>query len=266
MLADPPEVVFLGFGSHGHHGPERYLLPDLWSLHLYPYTASLTANNIRFPIRPGFVSVMPPNLATEYEYPGPSQHLCAHFRIPQTVQSTSVRQKIPAMIDLGAGFGDLFQRLVRLVGEPTQEMRVRARVWDILWEISSLGETDLSALEAPHQAVSYAVAQIELRLGETLSVADLAYEANVSYSYLGRLFRQAYGQTVVSYIRSRRMQRAGHLLRNSTLPVKAIAVAVGIPDLHLFNKTVRDTYGHSPRAVRLSAQLSASERSVNTCS
>jgi transcriptional regulator GlxA family with amidase domain len=32
--------------------------------------------------------------------------------------------------------------------------------------------------------------------------------------------------------------------------VKSIAVAVGIPDLHLFNKTIRAALGHSPRTLR----------------
>jgi len=40
------------------------------------------------------------------------------------------------------------------------------------------------------------------------------------------------------------------LLVYSTLPVKVIASEVGIPDLHLFNKTIRRELGHSPRAIR----------------
>ena len=49
------------------------------------------------------------------------------------------------------------------------------------------------------------------------------------------------------------MERARYLLEHSTMPIKAIARDVGIPDLHLFNKTVRRELGKSPREVRKSS-------------
>jgi transcriptional regulator GlxA family with amidase domain len=46
------------------------------------------------------------------------------------------------------------------------------------------------------------------------------------------------------------MERARHLLRESTLSIPAVAAAVGIGDLQAFNKTCRRELGASPRAVR----------------
>ena len=98
---------------------------------------------------------------------------------------------------------------------------------------------------------------IERRLGDSLNVADLAEELGISHNHLTRLFRSKYGMTIAGYIRKRRVERARHLLAFSTIPVKSVAVEVGIPDLHLFNKTIRAVLGRSPRAVRERARSQA---------
>ena len=71
---------------------------------------------------------------------------------------------------------------------------------------------------------------IELRLAETLSVKALADEVGISHNHLTRLFRAAVGDTVIGYIRQRRVQRARHLLEHTTLPIKTVAAQVGIED------------------------------------
>jgi AraC-like DNA-binding protein len=254
-LGTPPDFVSVGIGLHGRQGPiDRYLLPDLWCLHLYTYSATLLLGKQTFPIRPGFAGLIPPNMPTEYRYRGVSQHLFVHFRWSTNAQATGESaERIPAMQDMGAEFARYYGQLERVVrGVGRAPSRAQSCVWDILCELCD--RQDARPTDAPdaHPAVRAAVSLIELRLAEPLSVAQLADECHISYSYLGRLFQEAYGTTVVGYIRARRMQRAAHLLNQSTLPIKVIAAAVGIPDLHLFNKTVRHTLGASPRAIRQS--------------
>lgn len=78
----------------------------------------------------------------------------------------------------------------------------------------------------------------------------VAQAAGVSHNHLTRLFKAATGDTVVGYIRRRRLDRARHLLRASTLSIPAVAASVGIPDLQAFNKACRRELGASPRALR----------------
>jgi transcriptional regulator GlxA family with amidase domain len=154
------------------------------------------------------------------------------------------------MQDLGDNFAYRYDALEAMIGDLQKpRFRIQAHLWNLLGDLSN-PVSPSSPLPAAHPAVRYALRQIELRLSETLSVADLAREANISYSYLGRLFQEAFGTTVVGYIRERRLRRAEHLLRHSTLPIKIIAAAVGIPDLHLFNKSLRRELGKSPTAIR----------------
>jgi len=248
-LETPPEIVSLGVGVHGWRGKERYLLSDLWCFHLYPYTATVRLGNRLFrSVR--FRRVDSPEYANRVRLPRRFQHLFVHFRCT----ATNATERILAMQDLGFDFSRFYGKLERAVqGVGLPPHRAQAQVWDMLCELTERAGTGAPDTPATHPAVQYAVSQIELRMGETLSVADLAREAYVSYSYLGRLFQAAFGTTVVGYIRARRMQYAEHLLQHSTLPIKIIAATVGIPDLHLFNKTVRLTFGNSPRALRLSA-------------
>jgi AraC-like DNA-binding protein len=55
---------------------------------------------------------------------------------------------------------------------------------------------------------------------------------------------------VTEYVRRRRVERARHLLLHSGLSIKQVACEVGLPDLQLFNKTIRRAYGVAPRSLR----------------
>ncbi len=236
---------------HGRGGNERYLMPHLWSLHLYPYPATVRVGDYRFPIRPGYAGIVPPDTPMEYAFHGVSQHLFVHFRCVAPGIREASPSRIPAMQDLGDDFVRRYQALSEMVGDVQRApYRLQAHVWDLLGSLTAPIPPIATQPNADHPAVRHALRQIELRLAETLSVASLAREAGVSCSYLGRLFGQTLGTTVVGYIRERRLCRAEHLLRHSTLPIKTIAAAVGIPDLHLFNKSLRRTLGKSPTAVR----------------
>jgi transcriptional regulator GlxA family with amidase domain len=98
--------------------------------------------------------------------------------------------------------------------------------------------------------VSAAIEHIEANLAGALSVPDVAREARVSPNHLTRLFQAETGRGVVAYIRRRRMERARHLLLETTLSIPAIAASVGIADLQAFNKACRRELGGSPRAIR----------------
>jgi methylphosphotriester-DNA--protein-cysteine methyltransferase len=56
---------------------------------------------------------------------------------------------------------------------------------------------------------------------------------------------------VSEYIRRRRADRAEHLLRSTTLPIKVIARSVGVPNLQRFNRLMNETKGAGPRIIRI---------------
>ncbi len=82
------------------------------------------------------------------------------------------------------------------------------------------------------------------------SVADLAGRLGVGERYLRRLFSRRLGlsPTVVAHLR--RVQVAGKLIVETTLPMSEIALAAGFLSLRRFNDAIRLHYGKSPRELR----------------
>ncbi|MFG2028625.1 helix-turn-helix domain-containing protein [Streptomyces sp. NPDC048825] len=245
-LGEPPVVVNAGVGVHGVASrTDVFRLPELWQLHLYQYDAELIVDGTPHAIRPGRVSLVPPGTTVRFRYQGRSEHLYAHLRIAPA----GPPRVVPVMQDAGPELpmltGLLLQAIASVPGAPE---RTRAEIWTALWRIAHL--TPAAERPGPHSAVSAAIAYIEANLAAPLTVPAVARAAGVSHNHLTRLFRTQTGGTVVAYIRRRRLDRAHHLLRASTLSIPAVAASVGIPDLQAFNKACRRELGASPRALR----------------
>ena len=247
-LDEPPGVAAVGIGVHGHAGHvDVFSLPNLWQLHLYGYEADLTVNETAHVIRPGRVSLIPPGTTVRYRYRGRSEHLYVHLRLGSAGSPLGV----PVIQDAGTALASLTAQLHRALSAwPHVPARATAEVWAALWQVAQLAPPRTVGTVAPHPAVVAALAMIEARMAEPLSVAEVAKAAGVSHNHLTRLFRAATGETVVGHLRVRRMARARHFLQATTLSIPAIAASVGIPDLQAFNKACRRELGASPRAIR----------------
>lgn len=245
-LGEPPFVATVGVGVHGVVSrTDVFRLPELWQLHLYQYDAELTVDGTEHTIRPGRVSLVPPGTMVRYRYQGRSEHLYAHLRIAPAGPSST----IPLVQDAGPELPFLTSLLLQAVAAaPGAPERTRAEIWTALWRIAQLPSA--TADPGPHPAVTTAIAHIEAHLATPLTVPAVARTAGVSHNHLTRLFRAETGTTVVGYIRRRRLDRAHHLLRATTLSIPAVAASVGIPDLQAFNKACRRELGASPRALR----------------
>ncbi|GAA1361624.1 hypothetical protein GCM10009612_37320 [Streptomyces beijiangensis] len=252
-LDEPPRVADIGIGVHGVTSPhDVFRLSGLWQVHLYGYEGELALGASVHPIRPGRVSLIPPGTEVHYRYRGRSEHLYAHFRLP----GVGTAHTVPVMQDAGTE-APVLSTLLRqgVTAMPGSPAKAAAALWSALWQIVELSSPGRA--EGPAPAVATAMAHVEAGLAGPLTVPDIARAAGLSHNHLTRLFRAETGLTVVAYIRRRRLERAGHLLRASTLAIPAVAAAVGIPDLQAFNKACRRELGGSPRAVRSGAVRSA---------
>ena len=253
-LDAPPQVVNAGVAVHGSTGPhEVFRLPQLWQLHLYGYSGTLGLGGARHPIRPGHLSLVPPDTEAHFHYDTPRcEHLYAHFRLPLH----GGRLRVPVMQDAGPDAAALAGLLRQTIAANTRTpARAAAELWTLLWRAADLaGSADPTRRQrAEHPALRTALAHVEEHLAAPLTVPEIARAAGVSHAHLTRLFRQGTGRTVVGYLRHRRVVRARHLLVATTLSIPAIAATVGIPDLQAFNKSCRKELGASPRALRAAA-------------
>jgi AraC-like DNA-binding protein len=92
--------------------------------------------------------------------------------------------------------------------------------------------------------------RIDREYAQPLDVESLARGANMSAGHLSREFRKAYGETVYSYLMTRRIERAMALLRRGDLSVTDVCWAVGCQSLGTFSTRFTELVGMSPGAYR----------------
>lgn len=108
------------------------------------------------------------------------------------------------------------------------------------------------AQPAPGRRLPYAAfnAHIERHVAHPLQVADLARIADLSAARLHARFIAECGQTPMDYIRSRRLQKALSLLKETPLPVGEIADRVGYSSQSAFAAAMLREFGATPGALR----------------
>lgn len=92
---------------------------------------------------------------------------------------------------------------------------------------------------------------MEGNLSEPLSLIDIAGHVGLSRRQIERLFRTEMGRSPARYYLEIRLDRARHLLLQSSLPVVEVAVACGFVSASHFSKCYRELYSHSPQQERV---------------
>jgi transcriptional regulator GlxA family with amidase domain len=91
---------------------------------------------------------------------------------------------------------------------------------------------------------------MEANLSEPLSLLEIAEYAGLSRRQIERLFRQEMGRSPARYYLEIRLDRARHLLVQSSLPIVEVAVACGFVSASHFSKCYRELYARSPQQER----------------
>jgi AraC-like DNA-binding protein len=91
---------------------------------------------------------------------------------------------------------------------------------------------------------------IEANLADDLSAQSIAQAFHYSEKHVYRLINKLTGQSLGSYLKQQRIQRAQSLLISTDLPVSAIGKAVGIADSAQFSCTFRELTHCSPSEFR----------------
>jgi AraC family transcriptional regulator len=91
---------------------------------------------------------------------------------------------------------------------------------------------------------------IETRLASELSLADIAQCSGISRFHLSRAFGTATGQSVMRYVRARRLTMAAQQLSDGAPDILTVALGVGYGSHEAFTRAFRDQFGLTPEAVR----------------
>jgi AraC-like DNA-binding protein len=93
----------------------------------------------------------------------------------------------------------------------------------------------------------------------------MARAAGLSRAHFSREFRSAFGESPHAYLLTRRMERAGALLRTTDRSVADICFSVGLQSVGSFTTSFRRTYGVSPTAYRATFPPASQQALVPAC-
>ncbi len=110
----------------------------------------------------------------------------------------------------------------------------------------SLGDDDVSRQK--ERSISYVKKLIEENCQEELTTSRLANPAQMSPTYLRKLFKKFTGFTIHEYIMRCRLEQSAMLLIDNRLPIKQIADICGFSTIHHFTRRFTQYFGKSPAA------------------
>ncbi len=246
-LESMPRLVQAGLSLHGVKASESFRQDGLWSLHAYHYEGALKIDGTTYRFLPGWISLIPPDIEVEWQFPQHAPHYYAHFRTGSARRSPTRIPLLRNLGDQGESFGALFENMTRLASAHPRHANVR--LWDLLHQMAEDSAT-LHAESHLHPSLQIALSLIRNTPSEKLLIGDMARRMGVSHNHLTLLFQKQLGCGAREYIRSERIKRARELLTHSRLQIKSIAIECGFPDLAYFNKVIRASTGRSPTELR----------------
>ncbi len=162
-----------------------------------------------------------------------------------------LRSRYGAVLHLGLDH-PLAERIIHLQGMAQPSARVSASaiaralhlyVLDLL-ELAQ--QRQMAELPPVQQAIERMLAQPQ----RNWSLKTLADEAGCSREHLTRCFHERVGTPPAAWMRAQKTQRAVALLRQTSLPLKAIAAQAGFGTVHSLIRQVQLHTGRNPSAWR----------------
>lgn len=120
----------------------------------------------------------------------------------------------------------------------------------MLCEVARPQAQDRGALGAPAVLAHRAHSIIHRRVSEPLGSSDIARELRCNPDYLGRVFRQEYGETVTEAIHRTKLRFACRLLVEENETVDRVARRCGFPAVGHFRRVFKRHEGMTPLAYR----------------
>lgn len=115
----------------------------------------------------------------------------------------------------------------------------------------------LGMLQSHEPRVAAAIQAMEQHVDDTLSIAQVAAQVDLSVRMLEYLFRKTLNLTPAAYYRRLRLQIARRMVVDTRLPLQEIAVRTGFNSRSAFSRLFKDYYRQSPSLCRREAQSTA---------
>lgn len=101
-----------------------------------------------------------------------------------------------------------------------------------------------------NKAVAATIEYIKSHSAENITLKQASANVYISQSYLGKLFKEATGETFHDYLNKVRIERAKELFRTTDSLIYEICENVGYDSLDYFRKQFKNITGYSPNEYR----------------
>lgn len=238
------------FGAFTGFGLDREYISwiqdhNWWQVEFVCHDGVYSVDGMTYPFRAGALLITPPESRCRIDRidEGVNVNYWCCFR---PVASRSLELSFPAVTDLSSEivFWDTQLRF-GLDRMPTTKAHLYSVMLSILWRVGVNG----AEKQANHH-VMLAEDFIKANIAEKLSLEEISAACGLNNAHLSRVFKSELGMTPIEYVRSLRVAMACRLLVGTNIPIKEVAIRVGMGDLQRFNKAIRETFKCSPRKLR----------------
>lgn len=101
-----------------------------------------------------------------------------------------------------------------------------------------------------HPIIKKVCDYVDQNISQEISLEQMAEKVERSSFYLSKLFREEKGETFISFVSNKRLEKACQLLTETNLSIKEITAKIGYNDQNYFSRIFKNKYGLTPKNYR----------------
>jgi AraC-like DNA-binding protein len=201
-----------------------------------------------------WLQILPIGFFCHFCHSGDGEHTSdATIYVPDNIVKDQVRLLIEETQERGPNFESIAQSALLIILWRVERALTAQRYGDAYFA-EALFTAEVAATYENDSAVQQACDFVQANLHQSLNLTLVAEHVLLSPSQLNRRFQAELGQSVMQFVRERRMNTAKSLLRDSRTPVQEIARMVGYHKPTQFARTFTQQENTSPSAYRKQAR------------
>lgn len=217
----------------------------------------VTVDNAVYRPRPGQLMLMPAGTRQSFRCISRRRYhkYWCHFRAEWGALRLFdlVRPPLLAEVNHAEKLEQAFEKLVCQVKSTDMAAPLRAKA-AMLEVLAAYFEETAGSLTYGRGAAAEAVRTVDSfiagRLGEKITLEDLANQLHFHPNYCVAFFNHYFGMPPLRYVSKMRVERAKSLLKTTSLPIADIAAATGYRDLFHFSRRFKEQTGYTPSDYR----------------
>jgi AraC-like DNA-binding protein len=242
-----------------HHRERPEGCPELIFLWCYQGEGWLTLADETFPVRAGQAAVIPPGVPHVYgaDHASPWTIYWVHVvgpKVGEAQRLLGARPRQPILtVGQDPGLVTLFEQMLALLerGYSAQNlMGASLCLAQAVARVAFGSNVSGGGAETVEQRIESIISLMLSSLDRNLRVDELASHCKLSPSHFAALFKKRTGFSAIDFFLRLKMQRACRLLETSAMPIKEIAIQLGIDDPLYFSRSFHRIYACSPSEYR----------------